>query len=90
MVYNSDPAVNPRPEVELLLCCARTHLDSPRAVRARTLVRTRLDWDALFTVAARHSMLPLLYQHLDALCPDAVPKVRLAQLPHYLPRHGAV
>jgi hypothetical protein len=44
------------------------------------LVREELDWDYLFTVASRHSMLPLLYWHLDALCSEAVPKARMAQL----------
>jgi hypothetical protein len=39
MEHEKVSAVSFRPEVELLLCCARTHLDSERASRIKALLR---------------------------------------------------
>lgn len=69
-----------RPEHELLLCCARTELDAGRADRVKELARDELDWDYLLRAARRHQIRPLLYRHLNATCPEAVPEARLSQL----------
>jgi hypothetical protein len=74
------PATDLRPEVELLLCCARTHIDSTNARRIRALVQEGVDWGYLTAMACRHGTLPLLNRGLNATCPDAVPEAVLAQL----------
>jgi hypothetical protein len=74
------PATDLRPEVELLLCCARTHIDSTNARRIRALVQQGVDWGYLTAMACRHGTLPLLNRGLNATCPDAVPEAVLAQL----------
>ena len=72
--------VGTRLALELLLCCARTQMDAARAERIRALLREELDWDYLLGTAFRHGMLPLLYWHLNAICPEAVPKSSLDSL----------
>ena len=74
------PTVALRPEVELLLCCARPQLDTTRADKIRALVQEPLNWPALLEIASRHGMEPLLYWHLNATCPDAVPTTRMEAL----------
>ena len=61
------------PEHELLVCCARTRLDSQSAARIAALVQQKIDWDYLIRAAIRHSLLPLLHSHLSATCPDDLP-----------------
>jgi hypothetical protein len=74
------PTVALRPEVELLLCCARPQLDITKADRIRALVQEPLNWHTLLETASRHGMEPLLYWHLNATCPDAVPTARMEAL----------
>jgi hypothetical protein len=80
MADNSAPAAGTRPEAELLLCCARTRLDPESAGRIRTLVREPIDWHYLTRAASTHGVMPLLYWHLNAVCPEAVPGAILEQL----------
>ena len=78
--YDKAPAADTRPEAELLLCCARTCMDSARAERIKALLREAIDWAYLLRTALPHGMMPLLYWHLNAICPEAVPQATLAQL----------
>lgn len=71
------------PEAELLLGCARTRMDSDRAERIGQLLQDDIDWQFLLRAALRHGLLPLLYWHLNTICPSAVPTPVLAQLQHY-------
>ena len=75
-VSNSAAAVSsaPRPEVDLLLLCARAHLDEQQRQRIRDLVSQDLDWDYLLQLADRHGLQPLLHWHLTAVCPNTVPQ----------------
>ncbi len=59
------------PEIDLLLCCARTRLDAVWADRARALLRGPLDGDVLLRLSQRHKVMPLLYHSLEALGPNA-------------------
>ncbi len=63
-----------RPEHELLLCCARTGRTSEESARIEALLGEKLDWEYLLPMAHAHGMAPLLYWHLDAACPEAVPE----------------
>ena len=68
-----------RPEHELLLCCARTECDTEVANRLRVLAGASIDWDYLFQLARRHSVLPLIYRQLQTHASDLVPNDRLVQ-----------
>ncbi len=43
-------------------------------MRVRALLREGVDWEYLLQTAHAHGMAPLLYWHLDAACPEAVPE----------------
>ncbi len=73
-------AVSPRAEHALLRCCSRTCVDPPTARRIRDLVEEDIDWDYLRRIASSHGVMPLLYQSLETVCSDAVPKTVLEQL----------
>lgn len=76
-----------RPEVELLLCCARTEMDGERTARIRVILEGEIDWDYLFRTARRHGLLPLLYTHLNTICPEALPEAGLDRLCDYFRRN---
>jgi hypothetical protein len=69
-----------RPEIALLLCCARTRLDSEHIEQIRTLLREDLDWQYLMQAAHAQGVAPLLYRSLQANCLEAVPQTFLSQL----------
>ena len=76
-------ATDIRPENELLLCCARTRMDSKRADQLRSLLQKDIDWTYLTQMAVRHGVMPLLYFNLNSTCPNAVPKTTLEQFRGY-------
>lgn len=59
-------------EAELLLHCARVHLEVEQLERIGFLLCDGLDWDLLVRLALRNGMLPLLSFHL-AIQPPAIP-----------------
>jgi Uncharacterised nucleotidyltransferase len=65
-------SITTRPEIELLLGCART--DRTTAPRIKTLVQPDIDWTYLVQTASHHNVIPLLYQNLKATCPEAIPQ----------------
>lgn len=71
---------NIRPEAEILLCCARTHMNSKNAERLKFLLRENIDWEYLKQTAIEHGVMPLLYWNLNQICPEVVPKSTLDQL----------
>ena len=73
------PGSDISPEAELLLCCARVDLNSNRVERIRSILGYGIDWAYLLRVAVRHGMRPLLYWHLNATYPEAVPRTVLKQ-----------
>ena len=77
------PATRTRPEVELLVCCARTCVDEERTEQIRALLREDINWSYLIKIALRHGIMPLLYWNLNTICPEAVPKATLSQLRDY-------
>ncbi len=74
------PAARARPEVELLLCCARARVDAAQTARIHALVAGALDWTYLIQLADRHGLQPLLYWHLNATCGEIVPTAHLSRL----------
>jgi hypothetical protein len=78
-----------RPEVDLLLSCARTFLDPKKADQVRALLYAEIDWPYLLQRAAAHGVLPLLYLSLKKTLPDLVPPVILDQFHnHFLANAG--
>lgn len=71
------------PEIELILCCARSQLDDTIAIQIKELLQYPVDWVKTIQLAFRHGMVPLLYSHLNTLCPNQVPEAILMQLRHY-------
>jgi hypothetical protein len=69
-----------RPEVELLLCCARTHLEAEHVGCIQALARGQVDWDRVLDLAHRHGVTPLLYHSLSASPPEGMPTKALARL----------
>ena len=73
-----------RLENELLLCCARTDASDRVAARIREIAATKIDWEYLFLLARRHSIVPLVYRQLDRHAADLIPTEHLNQLKkHY-------
>lgn len=73
-----------RPENELLLCCARTQVSQAVGTRIQELIAGQIDWDYLFQLARRHSIIPLLYLQLERQASDLIPAEVLAKLKlHY-------
>ncbi|MBD2576668.1 nucleotidyltransferase family protein [Oscillatoria sp. FACHB-1406] len=68
------------PELELLLCCARTQLTPACKAQIRQLVESKLDWQYLLATAQWHSLTPLLYWQLKTTCPQTVPAEIIEQL----------
>jgi hypothetical protein len=60
-------------EVELLLACSRPQVDSENAKRICALQEEKMDWAWIIKAARSHGVMPLLYRHLKAACPGAVP-----------------
>lgn len=77
------PTADKSREIQLLLCCARSCMDSIRAELIKSLLHEDIDWDYLIKTAFSHKVMPLLYWSLNSTCPEAVPKARLAQLRNY-------
>lgn len=70
---------NERPEHELLLCCARTQATESVARRLQLLAAAGVNWDYLFQLARRHSVVPLVYTQLLQHAPDLVPQKHLSR-----------
>jgi hypothetical protein len=77
-----DPLSGARPEVELLLCCARVQLSPDVASRLALLLEHNLDWAYLLNQAERHGLMPLLSHHVLAVGRDRLPGQTLEQLRH--------
>ena len=79
---SQDPLPSTQLEIELLLCCARTCMDTARVDRLRGLLREDINWEYVIRTAQRHGIIPLLSKHLSLTCPEAVPQAILDQLHH--------
>jgi hypothetical protein len=82
-------ATAPQPEVELLLCCARTQLDTGAVQRIKTLVQQPLDWVRLLQMANQQGLIPLLYQSLNTHCAALIPSAVLDELSQQACTHAA-
>lgn len=83
MSSRTDKIAKARPEIELLLRCARIDPDPDNLDRARALVTKPLDWDYLLKMALRQRVMPLVYRQISANFSDAVPEEFLGRLHDY-------
>jgi hypothetical protein len=72
-----------RPELELILCCARTRLDEAVAGRIRSLLRGGLNWSEVVAIAFRHHVAKLLHENLSHAAEELVPTVWQDSLRQY-------
>jgi hypothetical protein len=62
-----------KPEAKLLLCCARTQMESVNAERILALLQDHVDWSYLIQIASHHHVAPLLHNSLEAVAPNTIP-----------------
>jgi hypothetical protein len=86
---NAFKSIAVAPEVDLLLHCARTQIEPERAERIRELSLTDLDWDWLLQLSQRNGLTPLLFFHLNLLCPTSVPPKPQQFLRDYAQKNSA-
>lgn len=68
-------------EVQLLLACTRTTMDSLNAERISNLVQQEaIDWPSVKRLAQQHAVVPLVSHQLDRLCPELAINSAVAQL----------
>lgn len=77
-----------RLEQELLLCCARKHVDFETFARIRQLSSYELDWRYLWQIADYHAVTPLLYWNLKTVCPELVPPDQLLYIQDFFHFNG--
>lgn len=74
------PVITTRPEIELLLCCARTHIDLETAQQIRDLLQQDIDWAYLIRIASQHRTMSLLYWNLKTTALEGVPQSIISEL----------
>jgi hypothetical protein len=73
----------PRPELELILSCARTRLDEATAGRVRALLRGELNWPDVVATSFQHHVASFLYENLTHTAEELVPTVWLDSMRQY-------
>jgi Uncharacterised nucleotidyltransferase len=82
MASKSNLAIYPdrRPEVEMLLACARTGMNSDATRRVEHAPQDGIDWDYLICAALYHGTAPLLFRNLSRISFARIPDATLQQL----------
>src|SRR3954469_7300125 len=62
-----------RPEMRLMLKCARPRVESDTAQSIRSLLRENIDWKLLLRSAWQHGVTALVYSGLKSAAAEAVP-----------------
>ena len=73
----------------MLLSCARTVATPQVVARLRELAAKEVDWEYLFLLARRHSVVPLLYLQLHQHASDLVPEEHLQKLKQHYQENSA-
>lgn len=68
------------PEIEVLVCCSRTIMESETADHIRELLAKNINWGKLIEIAQQQRVLPLLYSSLSSNFAEVVPKAILSKL----------
>jgi hypothetical protein len=83
----NSPLIVSNPEIELILCCARTQVDERTQIKIKNLVDRDLNWQYIVEIAARHGLIPLLFYNLNKLDRQAIPQDIFANLEQYFKIH---
>ncbi len=73
-------SVQMNPELALVLCCARTHLDETLVARRDLLLQEDLDWARILHLVSVHRLIPLVFRNLTSVRDGSVPGRVVAQL----------
>ena len=81
MTSTSDELTS-RVEDELVLLCSRAKVDAETCARIKAITSSgdKVDWDYVYQLARRHSVLPLIYKQLCATAAANVPPHQLDRL----------
>jgi len=77
------------PEVDLMLCCARTRSTPQTRVRIKEIATQGVDWRAFVQLATSHGVRPLVYQSLHSACWEALPEAARQELSHFYSANSA-
>ena|SRR5688500_7361878 len=70
-----------RVEDELVLLCARTKVDEETSARIKAITSShKVDWNYVFELARRHSVVPLIYYQLSTIAPTNLLSARISRL----------
>jgi len=80
-----------RVEDELVLLCARTKVNAETSARIAAITSRAegIDWDYVYAIARRHSVLPLVYSQLNTPAAANVPSDQLARLKENYQKNAA-
>lgn len=71
---NSENIVQIRyPELQLLLCCARTNINAEIEDQIIYIINEGIDWKYLMKLACFHELIPILYYNINSICPEKIP-----------------
>ena len=73
-----------RPELELILCCARKRLDEETAARVREILHGEVNWSDVEAISLQHRVAPFLYQNLRLAAEELVPTRWLDRMRQYV------
>jgi hypothetical protein len=71
------------PEVDLMLCCARTCSTPQMSVRIKGIASQDVDWQVFLQLVTSHGVRPLVYQTLHTTCWEALPEAARQELSHF-------
>jgi Uncharacterised nucleotidyltransferase len=71
------------PEVDLMLCCARTCSTPQTRVRIKEIATQGVDWRAFVQLATSHGVRPLVYQSLHSTCWEVLPEATRQELSRF-------
>lgn len=79
-LHSQESATAISPEMEILLCCARTNIDPAIIKRVKGLLEQNIDFTALINLAERHRVKTLLYHNLNKYASESIPQSYLQQM----------
>ena len=80
MMFNDSSKEVLSPEIELALCCARTHIDDKTKAKIQFLIQEGINWEHLIQFAVRHRLINLVYYQISRICLNVVPPALLEDL----------